>query len=131
MGYPLLFGAPNLNVPTVHEFLVPVTIGSTGSACTWTGYGLTITRPSSTTMKLVFPDIYKNLVGFEVGRFPASVTSQVGWVVSTNNLAVDGSVTLTSVAAGAATAPASGDVFFLKFCMTSDQLQDAFAGSAT
>lgn len=131
MPYPLLFGPPTLNAPMVHEYVVPVTIGSTATAATWTGYGIDIIRPTSTTMKITFPTTYANLLTFEVGRFPATVTSQVGWVVSTNNIAVDGTITLTSTAAGSATAPASTDVFYLTFRMTSDKLQDAFVGSVT
>lgn len=129
MGYPLLFGPPSLNAPSVHQYDVPITIGGTATAVSWFLYGVTLTRPTSTTLKVQFPDLYKYLCGFEQGRQPVLVSSQVGWIVTTNNLAVDGSVTLTAVSAGSATAPANGDKFTLTFRVSSDAQIDAYTGS--
>lgn len=131
MGEPLLFGAVPDNVPGDHQYIVKLTIGSTGSAATWLGYGVDITRPSSTTLKLQFGKPYITLMDFGQGRFPVSAASQVAAIVTTDNMSADGSITLTFVSGGSATAPASGDVFFFRFIMTSDQLNAAFQGSCT
>lgn len=131
MAEPALFGAPSENAPGCHEYMIPVTIGSTSSAATWVGYGVTLTRPTSTTMTLTFPKAYAQLLGFEQGRQPAASSSQVAWIITTNHLATDGTITLTSVASGSATAPANTDVYYLRFVMSADILVSRFTGSVT
>jgi hypothetical protein len=54
------------------------------------------------------------------------------WIITTNNIATDGSVTLTSiVAAGTATAPASGDVAYITLGASCATLNSKFTGSGS
>lgn len=127
MAEPVLTGSPLTNVYSEHQYAIRCTMGAS-TAMTYRSMAATAARPTTTTLTITLPKAYTEITRFEYGRFPTSVTSQVGWVISTNNIAVDGTVTLTAVAAGSTTAPTSGDVFYFTLAVSSDVLNDRFTG---
>lgn len=128
MSEPVLTGPAQNNVYGEHAFAVRCTFGAT-TVMTYRSSSAVPTRPSSTTVVVTFPKIYAELTRFRVGRLAAASVAGLEWIVTTNNIAVDGTVTLTSIASnGTATAPASGDVAFFDFGASCDQLNDRFTG---
>lgn len=128
MGEPVLTGPAQSNVYGAHSFAVRCTFGST-TVMTYRSAQAVPTRPSSTTVVVTFPKVYAEVTRFRAGRLAAASVAGLEWIITTNNIAVDGTVTLTSIASnGTATAPASGDVAFFDFDVSCDQLNDRFTG---
>lgn len=129
MSEPVLTGPAQNNVYGEHSFAVRVTFGATTVVTSYRSSAAIPTRPSATTVLITFPKIYAEVSRFKAGRLAAVSVAGLEWIITTNNIAVDGTVTLTSiVAAGTATAPASGDVAYFDFGVSCDQLNDRFTG---
>jgi hypothetical protein len=131
MGEPLLFPGPISDVAGVTEYHARVTFGA-GTVSTIRSLGITVTRPTATTLLLTFPVPYVEICGG--GQFWAKATGAdpLQFQVTTNAIATTGLVTLTSVSmnsAGVATAPADGDVLYLTVKVARDRLNDAFTSS--
>lgn len=120
-------GGALTNVQQEHIYKVRVVMGA-GTAMTYRSMAATPVRATTTTVVVTFPKSYAEVTAFSDGRFPASTSSTVSWIISTNNIAVDGTITLTSVSAGAPSAPATGDTFYWTFGVSCDQLNDRFVG---
>jgi hypothetical protein len=128
---PLMDGKSTPNVYDEHVFKVRVTLGA-GTVFTSLAKDVTVTRPSATTLKLVLPKAYTEITSYYVGRKAAAAVAGLEWIITTNNIATDGSVTLTSiVAAGTATAPASGDVAYITLGASCATLNSKFTGSGS
>lgn len=114
----------------VHTYQVRVTLGA-GTAFTYRSRDAIPTRPTSTTLTITLPKVYAEIVDFKVGRFAATGVAPLEYIITTNNVAVDGTLTLTSVAtntAGTATAGAANDVLYITVSVSCDVLNDRFTG---
>jgi hypothetical protein len=119
------------NAYGVHTFYARVTFG-TGTVFTSRNRDITVTRLSATTLTLTLPKSYAEIVDFRVGRQAAAAVAGLEWIITSNLVDTTGVITLTSIiAAGTATAPASGDVAYIKLSVSSDVLNDRFTGSGT
>lgn len=130
MGFPSLpsMGGALTNVQSEHRYAVRCTFGA-GTAMTYRSAEAVPTRPSSTTVKIQFPQSYVEVTSLSVGRKAAASVAGLEWIITTNNLAVDGSITLTSIIAnGTATASADGDVAYFDIGVSSDNLNDRYIG---
>lgn len=132
MGYePVLDGSPQTNVYTEHVYKARVTFGAS-TASTIRSKDLVVTRPTATTLVLTFPKAYAEITSFHVGRKAAASVAGLEWIITTNAIDTTGQVTLTSiVAAGTATASASGDVAYIEIGVSCDVLNDRFLGSTS
>jgi hypothetical protein len=128
MGEPIMDGSSTGNVYGEHVFKVRVALGAT-TAMTYRAKDVVVTRPTATTLKLVLPKAYAEVTSFCVGRKAAAAVAGLEWIITTNALTTDGSITLTSiVAAGTATAPADGDVAYITLGVSCDSLNSQFTG---
>ncbi len=133
MAEPVLDGSPQTNVFGEHVYKSRVTFGS-GTVSTIRGCReVVVARPTSTTLTLTFSKAYAEVTEFHVGRKAAAGVAGLEWVITTNNIATTGVVTLTSIESdtGAATAPASGDVAYITIGVSCDILEDRFTGSTS
>ena len=131
MGEQLLFPGSISNVAGEHEYSARVTFGAS-TASTIRAMGVTVTRPTATTLVLTFPTTYAEISGGSQFWAKATGADPLQYQVTTNALATTGIVTLTSVSmnsAGVATAPANGDVLYLTIKVARDQLNDSFTQS--
>ncbi len=131
MAEPVLDGRPQTNVFGEHEYKVRVSHGAS-TASTWRAMGVTVTRPTSTTLTLTFQKPYTEITTFSVNWAKATGADPVSYQITTNNIATTGVVTLTSVStnsAGVATAPASGDVAYIEIGVSCDVLNDRYTGT--
>lgn len=123
---PVLDGSPQTNVYGEHQYKARVAFGAS-TASTIRSKDLVVTRPSATTLKLTFPKAYAEITEFHVGRKAAASVAGLEWIITTDNLATTGDITITSiVAGGTATAPASGDVAYITVGVSCDVLNDRF-----
>lgn len=126
MAEPILDGCPQTNVYGEHTYKPRVTFGAS-TVSTIRCKDLVVTRPTATTLTLTFPKAYAEITEFNVGMKAAAAVASLEWIITTNNIATTGVVTLTSVvAAGTATAPASGDVAYITIGVSCDVLNDRF-----
>ncbi len=129
MGYePIMDNTSRTNVYGEHVFKARVTLGA-GTVSTIRSKDLVVTRPTSTTIVLTFPKAYAEITDFNVNRKAAASVIPLEYVITTNNIATTGVVTLTSIetaAAGTATAGADGDVLYLTIGVSCDVLNDRF-----
>lgn len=133
MGYqPLMDGKPATNVATEHVFQIRATFGAS-SALTYRSKDATIAKTTTTTFTVTLPTPYAEITGFSYGWFAATGVAPLVVKIITNNVAVDGTLVLETEAAntaGTPTAPASGDVLYLKIGVSSDSLNNIFTGSS-
>ena len=126
MSEPVLAGSSVSNVYEEHVYRARVTFGA-GTVSTIRAAQVTVTRPSSTTLKLPFPTPYTEVSDFKVGRFAATGVAGLEWIITTNNISTTGDVTLTSInSAGTATAPAAADVAYITVGVARSVLNDRF-----
>lgn len=127
MAEPIMDQYEKVNSYDVHKYQVRCTFAA-GTGMTYRSRDAVPTRPTTTTVLVTLPKLYTEIVQFEVG-LQTAVGSQSEWIITTNNVAIDGTLTLTSInAAGAATAPAVGDVAYFGISVSCDILNDRFAG---
>lgn len=131
MSYePLLSGGTATNVYTEHVYKIRATFGAS-SAVTFRSKDATIAKTTTTTFTITLPKAYAEITNFNVGRKCATGTDGLEFVITTNNVATDGTIVLTSIStnsAGTATAPASGDVAYITLGVSSDTLNDKHTG---
>lgn len=132
MGFPVLDGSSQTNIATEHVYCPVVTFGA-GTVSTHRGVkGLTVTRPTATTLVLTFDQPYAEITRFSVGTFCATGTALIAWAITTNAIATTGVVTLTAIdcnSAGTATAPAAADIAYITIGVSQDVLNDRFTSS--
>ena len=128
MAEPIMDQYAKISAYDVHSYQVRCTFG-TSTNMTYRSRDAIPTRPSATTVKITLPKVYGEIVGFQVGRKAAASVAGLEWIITTDNVATDGTLTLTSiVTGGTATAPASGDVAYFNISVSSDVLNDRFTG---
>lgn len=117
--------------PNVYEeeiFHIRATFGAS-SAVTYRSKDATIAKTTTTTFTVTLPQTYAEITQFHVGRKAAAAVAGLEYIITTNNVATDGTLVLTSiVAAGTATAPASGDVIYVTIGVSRNKLNDSFTG---
>lgn len=131
MSYrPLMDGKSTPNVYDEHLFLIRATFGAS-SAVTYRSKDATIAKTTTTTFTITLPQPYAEITRFSVGRFSVTGTDGLEFIITTNNVATDGTIVLTSIStnsAGTATAPSSGDVIYIQLGVSDHALQDSFTG---
>jgi len=131
MPEPVLAGDnAQTNVYGEHVYKLRVTFGAS-SAVTFRSLGATFAKLTTTTFRLTLPKPYAEITDFSQGWAKATGADPIALQITTNNVAVDGTIDFTSVStnsAGTATAPASGDVVYLTLGVASDTLNDKFTG---
>lgn len=131
MSYePVLTGSTLTNVYSEQVFKIRATFGSS-SAVTYRSKDASIAKTTTTTFTITLPKPYAEITDFHVGRFAATGTDGLEFIITTNSVATDGTLVLTSIStnsAGTATAPASGDVIYITLGVSCDTLNDKFTG---
>jgi hypothetical protein len=131
MGYPVLDGSPVTNVYSEHVYKIRATFGAS-SAVTYRSKDATIAKTTTTTFTVTLPQAYAEITSFSYGWYkPAGVEAARVVQITTNSVATDGTLVLTTVdtnTAGTAAAPASGDVLYLEIGVSQDSLNDRFTG---
>lgn len=129
MAEPIMDQYAKVSSYDVHAYQVRCTF-DTGTTLQYRSRDATPARATTTTVKVTLPKVYTEVVGFKTARFAAVGVAALEWILSTNNVNVDGTLTFTSVnSAGAATAPAVGDVVFFDIMVSCDVLNDRFLGA--
>ncbi len=128
MAEPDLGGKALSNVSTEHVYKIRATFGQ-ASAVTYRSKAASIATTTSTTFTITLPQSYAEITDFSVGRVAAVSVAGLEYIITTNNVATDGTIVLTSIiAAGTATAPASGDVIFITLGVSRDVLNNRYTG---
>jgi hypothetical protein len=130
MGEPVLAPAGMTNVYSEHTFKIRCTFGAS-SVVSYRSKDATIEKTTTTTFTVRLPKIYSELTGFSQSWAKPTGADPVSMQITTNNVATDGTLVLTSVStnsAGVATAPASGDVVYIVLSASCDSLNDRFTG---
>lgn len=130
MGEPIMDGSPSTNVYSEHVFKIRATFAAS-SVVTFRSKDATIAKTTTTTFTITLPKAYAEITEFHVGRKAAASVIPLEYVITTNNVATDGTIVLTSIetaAAGTATAPADGDVIYITLGVSCDVLNDRFTG---
>jgi hypothetical protein len=130
MSEPVLCPGPMTNVYSEHVFKIRCTFGAS-SAVSYRSKDATIAKTTTTTFTVTLPKAYAEITEFSQSWAKATGADPLAMQITTNNVATDGTLVLTSVStnsAGTATAPASGDVVYLTFGASCDQLNDRFTG---
>ncbi len=130
MGFPNMDGSPATNIFEEHVYKIRAVFGS-ASALTYRSKDASIATTTSTTFTITLPMTYAEITEFHVGRFSATGTDGLEYIITTNNVATDGTVVLTSIStnsAGTATAPASGDVIYITLGVSQSDLNSRFTG---
>lgn len=128
MAEPIMDSSAATNVYGEHEFGIRVTHGAS-TASTIRCREIVVARPSATTLTLTFPKTYNEITNFSCGWLKATGADPVQYQITTNAIDTTGVVTLTSVStnsAGTATAPANGDVAYIRISVSCDTLNDRF-----
>lgn len=130
MAEPDLGGKALTNVSTEHVYKIRATFG-VSSAVTFRSKAATIEKTTTTTFTIRLPQSYAEITDFSVGKLAAASVIPLDYVITTNNVAVDGTIVLTSketAVSGAATAPASGDVIYISLGVSRDVLNNRYIG---
>lgn len=130
MAEPDLGGKALSNVSTEHVYKIRATFGA-ASALTYRSKGATIETTTSTTFTIRLPQSYAEITDFSVGRKAAAGVIPLDYVITTDNVATDGTLVLTSLetaASGTATAPASGDAIYITLGVSRDVLNNRYVG---
>lgn len=131
MAYePLMDGKSTPNVYDEHVFKVRVTFGAT-STVTFRSKDATIAKTTTTTFTVTLPKPYAEITDFSFGWAKATGADPLAFQITTNNIATDGTLVLTTVStnsAGVATAPAQGDVAYITLGASCATLNSKFTG---
>ena len=130
MSEPDLGGKSLSNVSTEHVYKLRVTFGA-GSTLTYRSKGASIAKTTTTTFTITLPQSYNEITEYSVGRFAATGTDGLEYIITTNNVATTGTIVLTSIStnsAGTATAPASGDIIYISLGVSRDVLNNRYTG---
>lgn len=131
MAYePVLTGSTLTNVYSEHVFKIRCTFGAS-SAVTYRSKDATIEKTTTTTFTVTLPKPYAEVTEFSQSWAKATGADPLVLQITTNSVATDGTLVLTSVStnsAGTATAPADGDVVYITLGVSCDSLNDKFTG---
>ncbi len=131
MAYePSMDGRAASNVAGIeHVFKIRATFGSS-SAVTYRSKDATIAKTTTTTFTITLPKPYAEITEFHVGRKAAASVAGLEFIITTNSVATDGTIVLTSIESdsGSATAPAEGDIIYITLGVSCDRLNDKFVG---
>lgn len=128
MGEPIMDQYAKISAYDVHEYKVRCVFGA-ATAMTYRSRDAIPTRPTATTVVVTLPKTYAEIISFRAGRLVAGAAATQEWVVTVNNVAVDGTLTLECrIAAGTPTTPATGDAAYFTIEVSCDTLNDRFVG---
>ncbi len=128
MGTPDMGGKALTNVASEHVFKIRCTFGAS-SAVTYRSKDASIAKTTTTTFTVTLPQSYAEITDFSVGRKAAASVAGLEFIITTNSVATDGTLILTSiVAAGTPTAPADGDVIYITLGVSRDVLNNRYVG---
>lgn len=130
MSEPVLGGKALSNVATEHVYKIRATFGAS-SAVTYRSKDATIAKTTTTTFTITLPQSYAEITDFSVGQKCAASVIPLQYAITTNNVATDGTIVITTketAASGAATAPADGDVAYITLGVSRDVLNDRYVG---
>jgi hypothetical protein len=123
-------GKSTPNVYGEHVFKIRATFGAT-STVAFRSKDATIAKTTTTTFTVTLPKAYAEVTELTYGWAKATGAAPLAVQITTNNVAVDGTIVVTTVAtntAGTATAPATGDVLYLNVGVSCDNLNNQFTG---
>ncbi len=127
---PDLGGKALTNVSTEHVYKIRATITGSGTL-TYRSKEGSIAATTSTTFTITLPQTYAEITDFSVGQKAAASVIPLDYAITTNNVATDGTIVLTSretAVSGAATAPATGDVLYITLGVSRDVLNNRYVG---
>lgn len=127
---PVLDGSPATNVYGEHEYKIRCTFGAS-SVVSYRSKDATIEKTTTTTFTVRLPKSYGEITSFAQSWKKATGAAPLLLQITTDSVATDGTLVLTSVAtntAGTATAPANGDVVYITLGVSCDMLNDKFTG---
>ena len=128
MGEPLMDQYAKISAYDVHSYQVRCTF-DTGTTLQYRSRDALPARTTTTTITVTLPKNYVEVVGFKAARFAVVGVASLEWILTTNNVTT-GTLVFTSVnSAGAATAPAVGDVVYFTIDVACDTLNDRFTGA--
>ncbi len=130
MAAPDMTGKALTNVATEHVFKIRATFGAT-STVTYRSKDATIEKTTTTTFTIRLPQSYAEITDFSVGQKCAASVIPLEYAITTNSVATDGTLVITTketAAAGTATAPAQGDVAYITLGVSRDALNDRYVG---
>ncbi len=129
MGFPNMDGVPATNLYEEHVYVLDVTFGSSSAIATAYGKDVTIAKTTTTTFTITLPQSYARITRYHCGRKAAASVAGLEFIVTTDSVATDGTVVLTSIESdsGSATAPAEGDRIWITLGVTQSDLNDRFS----
>lgn len=128
MTFPNMDGVPATNVYEEHVFKIIATFGLS-SAVTYQSKDCSIAKTTTTTFTVTLPQAYQYITDFHFAWFAVATVANLTLKLTTNNVATDGTLVFTTeVAAGTATAPATGDVLYLTIGASQSDLNTRFTG---
>lgn len=130
MAEPVLTGSPSTNVYSEHIFKIRCTFGAS-STVSYRSAQASIEKTTTTTFTVKLPTTYAEVTQLAQSWAKPAGAAPLALQLTTNNVAVDGTLVFTSVAtntAGTATAPVNGDVVYLTIGVSRDILNDRFVG---
>lgn len=130
MGEPILCPPSICNVPGEHIYKIRCTFAAS-SVVSYRSLGATIAKTTTTTFTVTLPKIYGEITEFSQSWAKATGADPLSMQITTNSVATDGTLILTSVStnsAGTATAPAAGDVVYLTIGVSSDHQNAGYTG---
>ena len=131
MAEPDLSGKALSNVSTEHVYKIRATFGATSAIASYRSKEASIAKTTTTTFTITLPKAYAEITDFSVGQAAAASVIPLAYNITTNSVATDGTLVLTScetAAAGTATAPADGDVIYITLGVSCDVLNDRYVG---
>ncbi len=130
MSFPDLGGKPLTNVATEHIYKIRCTFAAS-SVVSYRSKDATIEKTTTTTFTIRLPMVYAEITEFHVGRKAAASTAPLDYIITTNSVATDGTLILTSLdtnSAGTPAAPADGDVIYITLGVSQDVLNNRYVG---
>lgn len=131
MSYEPVLTGPNLsNVYEEHVFKIRATFAAS-SVVTYRSKDATIEKTTTTTFTIRLPKAYTEITDFSVGQKCAASVIPLQYAITTNSVATDGTLIITTketAASGAATAPADGDVAYITIGVSCNTLNSKFTG---
>lgn len=126
MGEPLLCPEAITNAYGAHEYFVRLTAGAASVASYFGGCQVVVARNSAGNFTVTFPKAYRTLLSFTWGMQDASGAILFA-VVTSELLDTAGTIVVeTRTEAGVATDLTSGDKLWLRFVVSSDNMNDKF-----
>ncbi len=130
MSEPDMGGKALSNVSTEHVYKIRATFAAS-SAVAYRSKGASIAKTGTAVWTVTLPQSYAEITEFSVGQVAAVNVIPLAYSITTNNVAVDGTIVITAketAASGAATEPAVGDVAYITIGVSRDVLNNRYVG---